>query len=108
MYGWVAVEGEPIPLKEAYTHDDARTMNRVVATLHLRSPGAVLGAIWPNTRGRVGKTSEAGCLSMPEISISVSGSMNGVQRGPMPGTACTERDFVTRLGTVRVRVARTR
>ena len=22
---WVAVEGEPIPLKEVYTHDDART-----------------------------------------------------------------------------------
>ena len=32
---WVAAEGEPIPLKEAYTHDDASTMDRAVATFHI-------------------------------------------------------------------------
>jgi hypothetical protein len=35
-------KANPCPLKEAYTHDDASTMDRAVAILHVRPPGAIL------------------------------------------------------------------
>lgn len=31
-----------MPLKEAYTHDSASTVDRAVATLDVRGPGAIL------------------------------------------------------------------
>ena len=82
---WVAVEGEPSPLQEADTHDDASTGDRAVATLHVRGPGAVLGcsrsahsAEWarlgrptlprsPGSRpGRAGVGTESGSDRCPE------------------------------------------
>ncbi len=88
MYSWVAVEGEPIPLKEAYTHDDARTMNQVVEHFTSDLREQFWGRSGPTHAAELARLLRPAVSRCPRISISVSGSMNGVQRGPMPGTAC--------------------
>ncbi len=103
---WVVVEGEPIPLKEAYTHDSASTVDRTMATLHHQSSEAILGRShqhtqqnWEDFLGRLSVEALNRYLGVREY-----------ERSPKRTDARNGfyvRDFVARLDTLRVRVART-
>ena len=82
-------------------------MDPAVATFHLRGPGAVLGRSRPAHPAELARL--AGRLSVEARDRYL--GVRAYERSPACSDARNgfyERDFVTRLETVRVRVARTR